>query len=75
MHDIFQQLEQLRHLPALDQEVCQAALSHMAQGLSRTLSLALPHMTARVFEEVHTPPATLIIVGASHVAIARQHPS
>jgi xanthine dehydrogenase accessory factor len=55
--------------PALDQEVCQAALSHMAQGLSRTLSLALPHMTAQVFVEVHTPPATLMIVGASHVAM------
>jgi xanthine dehydrogenase accessory factor len=55
--------------PALDQEACKAALSHMAQGLSRTLSLALPHMTARVFVEVHTPQATLIIVGASHVAM------
>jgi xanthine dehydrogenase accessory factor len=55
--------------PALEQEACQAALSHLAQGLSRTLSLALPHTTARVFVEVHTPPATLIIVGASHVAM------
>src|SRR5205814_3698098 len=27
--------------PRLDQEVCKAALAHMAQGLSRTLSLAL----------------------------------
>jgi len=53
----------------LDQEACKAALSHMAQGLSRTLSLALPHTTARVFVEVHTPPATLIIVGASQVAM------
>jgi xanthine dehydrogenase accessory factor len=41
----------------------------MAQGLSRTLSFTLPHKTARVFVEVHTPPATLIIVGASHVAM------
>jgi xanthine dehydrogenase accessory factor len=54
---------------ALDQEACQAVLSHLAQELSRTMSLALPHMTARVFVEVHTPPATLIIVGASHVAM------
>jgi len=65
----------------LDQEACKAALSYMAQGLSRTLSLALgatvsaqghqalPHTTARVFVEVHTPPATLIIVGASQVAM------
>jgi xanthine dehydrogenase accessory factor len=55
--------------PALDQEACKAALSHMAQGLSRTLSVALPHMTARVFVEVYTPQPTLIIVGASHVAM------
>jgi len=55
--------------PTLDQEACKAARSHLAQGLSRTLSLALPHKTARVFVEVHTPPATLIIVGASHVAM------
>ena len=31
---------------------------------------ALAHTTARVFVEVHTPPATLIIVGASHMAMA-----
>jgi xanthine dehydrogenase accessory factor len=55
--------------PALDQEACKAALSHMAQGLPRTLSLALPHRTARVFVEVHTPQPMLIIVGASHVAM------
>jgi xanthine dehydrogenase accessory factor len=35
--------------PALEQEVCKAALAHMAQGQSRTLSFALPHTTARVF--------------------------
>jgi xanthine dehydrogenase accessory factor len=45
----------------------------MAQGLSRTLSLTLPHTTVRVFIEVHTPPATLIIVGASHVAMQLVH--
>jgi xanthine dehydrogenase accessory factor len=66
--------------PTLDQEACKAALSHIAQGLSRTLALALgatvsaqgaalPHTTARVFVEVHTPPTTLIIVGASQVAM------
>src|SRR2546421_6400222 len=86
--------------PRLDQEACKAALSHLAQGRSRTLSLALgatvsahasvlrthegaalgatasaqgvfalPHTPARVFVEVHTPPATLIIVGASQVAM------
>jgi xanthine dehydrogenase accessory factor len=73
--------------PGLDQEACTAALSYLAQGLSRTLSVALgatasaqacvgthegaalPHTTARVFVEVYTPPATLLIVGASHVAM------
>src|SRR5262245_43331711 len=53
----------------LDQAVCTAILSDLAQGLSRTLSFALPHTTARVFVEVHTPPATLIIVGASYMAM------
>jgi len=54
----------------LDQEVYQVALSHLEQGFSRTVSVDLPHKTVRVFVEVHTPPATLIIVGASHVAMA-----
>jgi xanthine dehydrogenase accessory factor len=54
---------------ALDQEACKAVLPHIAQGQSRTLSLAVAHMTARVFVEVYTPQATLIIVGASHVAM------
>ena len=53
----------------LDQAACTAVLPDLAQGLSRTLSFALPHTTARVFVEVHTPPATLIIVGASHMAM------
>jgi xanthine dehydrogenase accessory factor len=55
--------------PRLDQEVCQVALSHINQGFSRTVSVDLPHKTVRVFVEVYTPPATLIIVGASHVAM------
>ncbi len=53
----------------LEQAVCTAVLPDLAQGLSRTLSFALPHTTTRVFVEVHTPPATLIIVGASHMAM------
>jgi len=50
-----------------------------AQGAARSprlrrrrgdsLTSPLPHTTARVFVEVHTPPATLIIVGASHMAM------
>src|SRR5437660_7411706 len=35
----------------LDQAVCTAVLPDLAQGLSRTLSFALPHTTARVFVE------------------------
>lgn len=54
---------------ALDQAVCTAVLPDLAQGPSCTLSFALPHTTVRVFVEVHTPPATLIIVGASHMAM------
>ena len=53
----------------LDQAVCTAVLPDLAQGRSRTLSLVLTPTTARVFVEVHTPPATLIIVGASQVAM------
>jgi len=64
----------------LEQAVCTAVLPDLARGLSRTLSFALgatvsaqgaalSHTTARVFVEVHTPPATLIIVGASHMAM------
>ena len=53
----------------LDQEACKVALSHMAHGRSCTLSVALPHKTVRVFAEIHTPPATLIVVGASQVAM------
>src|SRR5262249_19562241 len=34
-----------------------------------SLTCPLPHTTVRVFVEVHTPPATLIIVGASHMAM------
>ena len=54
--------------PVLDQEVRQVALAHIHQGRSRTVSIDLPHKTVRVFMDVHTPPSTLIIVGASHVA-------
>jgi xanthine dehydrogenase accessory factor len=53
----------------LEEAVCTAVLPDLGQGLSRTLSFALSHTTARVFVEVHTPPATLIIVGASHMAM------
>jgi xanthine dehydrogenase accessory factor len=53
----------------LDQAVCTVVLPDLVQGLSRTLSVALPHTTARVFVEVYTPPATLIIVGASEMAM------
>jgi len=56
--------------PSLDQEVCQAVLPQLSQGSSRTLSFAAPHQTVRIFVEVHTPPATLIIIGANQVAIS-----
>ena len=56
--------------PALDQLVSPMALAHLAQGLSRTVSIRLPHQIVRIFIEVYTPPATMIIVGASQVAMA-----
>ncbi len=53
----------------LQQAVCQAVLPHMTQGRSRAITLALPPQTTRVFVEVHTPPATLVFVGANQVAM------
>jgi xanthine dehydrogenase accessory factor len=45
------------------------ARAQITQGTSRTVSFCLPEARARIFIEVHSPPATLIIVGAGHVAM------
>ena len=56
--------------PVLDQEVSRWRWPIWLRGCSRTVSVALPQQTVRIFVEVHTPPATLLIVGASQVAMA-----
>jgi xanthine dehydrogenase accessory factor len=56
--------------PILEQNGCQIALNYLVQGISRTVPVALCGQTVRVFLDVHTPPATLIIVGAGQVAIS-----
>jgi xanthine dehydrogenase accessory factor len=53
----------------LDAAAVQMARDQITQGTSRTVSFALPEASTRVFIEVHSPPATLIIVGAGHVAM------
>jgi xanthine dehydrogenase accessory factor len=55
--------------PGLDEAATQMARSQITQGTSRTVSFSLPEASARVFIEVHSPPATLVIVGAGHVAM------
>ena len=53
----------------LDQAATDMAHSQITQGTSCTVPFSLPEASTRVFIEVHGPPATLIIVGAGHVAM------
>ncbi len=58
--------------PALDAAALARAEEGFGTGVSRTVALAEgAEATARVrgFVEVHMPPATLLVVGASHVAM------
>ena len=54
--------------PRLDEAGPAAARAALATGASRTVALG-PGEGVRVFVEVHVPPATLLVVGASHVAM------
>lgn len=53
--------------PELDREARSVALELMRKGVSRTVSLGPD--SAPVFIETHGPPPTLIVFGASHVAM------
>ena len=55
--------------PALDTAVAGAAARLLAQGLSRTVEIQTPQGAAAVFIESFIAPPTLLVVGASHVAI------
>lgn len=54
--------------PALDAAAPAAARAALATGVSRTVRLG-PGEALRCFVEVHLPPPTLLVVGASHVAM------
>ena len=54
--------------PSLDEAGAAAARAALATGVSRTVALG-PGEAAQVFVEVHVPPATLLVVGGSHVAM------
>ena len=53
--------------PELDREALEIGLQLMRRGISSTVSLGPD--SAPVFFEVHGPPPTLIVFGASHVAM------
>lgn len=57
--------------PALDEAAVAAVRSALPAGASRTVALATPGAAAgvRSFVEVHVPTPTVLIVGASHVAM------
>ncbi len=54
--------------PLLDETGPAAARAALATGVSRTVGLG-PGEGVQVFVEVHVPPATLLVVGGSHVAM------
>jgi xanthine dehydrogenase accessory factor len=57
---------------ALDEAAAAAAREASAAGLSRAVALddpARPGAAVRCFVEVHTAPATLLVVGAGHLAM------
>jgi xanthine dehydrogenase accessory factor len=57
--------------PSLDAAALASAQAALATGVSRTVSLGGlgPGKQVRVFVEVHAPPAMLLVVGGSHVAM------
>jgi xanthine dehydrogenase accessory factor len=54
--------------PSLDEAASTAAQAALVTGVSRTVGLG-PGGATQVFVEVHVPPATLLVVGGSHVAM------
>ena len=58
--------------PALDEAAIRVTAGLLGPGLSRTVTLAdpaRPGTEVRAFVEVHTATATLLVVGAGHVAM------
>jgi xanthine dehydrogenase accessory factor len=54
--------------PGLDEVAPAVARGPLSTGVSRTVGLG-PGEAVRCFVEVHLPPPTLLVVGASHVAM------
>ncbi len=55
--------------PELDREAREIALELIQRRTSRTVALGSPRSTTDVFFEVHGPPPTLIVFGATHVSM------
>ncbi len=55
--------------PSLDAEACRHALDVMRERMPRTIALDRPPARMKAFFELHAPPATLLVYGATHVAM------
>lgn len=55
--------------PALDAAAMAASATYFASGRSGTSAIAAPAGPARHYFEVHAPPLTLVVFGATHVAM------
>ncbi|MCC6931611.1 MAG: XdhC family protein [Gemmatimonadaceae bacterium] len=55
--------------PALDAAAMGASVEYFTRGRSGTSDVTLPSGTARLYFELHAPPGTLVVFGATHVAM------
>lgn len=55
--------------PAIDLAAAAVAMEQLASGRSGSTTLATPAGEVKVYVEVHAPPLTLVIFGATHVAM------
>ncbi|MGQ0649517.1 MAG: XdhC family protein [Gemmatimonadaceae bacterium] len=55
--------------PTLDAAAAAAAITRLASGQSGSVSVVSAGEEVRLYIEVHAPPVTLVVFGATHVAI------
>ena len=55
--------------PALDAAAMKGSAEFFDRGRSGTTSVTLPTGAARLYFELHAPPSTLVVFGATHVAM------
>lgn len=55
--------------PALDRAAADAARELFATGVTGTRTIAVEGTAHRLYLELHAPPATLVVFGATHVAM------